>query len=87
MMGKFPARDNGNNRYCKPQIYQSRKGDKVEIFMTCIIMVQEIITICIDQIVEIGDFNLVDTVEVDPGMNKIIEEEILEVTQDHIKNL
>ena len=43
-------------------------------------MIEEIIKIGDDQIAEIGEFNLVDKVEVDQGMNKIIGEEILEVT-------
>ena len=37
------------------------------------------------QIVETGDS--IDNIEVDQGMNKIIEEEILEVMQEHIKIL
>ena len=41
-------------------------------------MTGEIITINIDQIVGIGEFNLTDKAEVDPGMSKIIGEEILE---------
>ena len=41
----------------------------------------------IDQTVEIEEFNLVDKIEVDQGMNKIIGEEILEAMQDHVKIL
>ena len=55
--------------------------------MIHIIMVQEIIKIGTDQIVEIGEFNWVDTVEVDQGMKKIIGEEILEVMWEHINIL
>ena len=62
------------------RVIRAEEGDKVEIFMIHIIMTEEIIKIDIDQIVEIGEFNLVDKVEVDQGMNKIIGEEILEVT-------
>ena len=40
-------------------------------------MTEEIIKIGIDRIVEIGEFNIVDKVEVDQGMNKIIGEKIL----------
>ena len=44
-------------------------------------MIREVIKIGTDQIVEIGEFNLVDKVEVNQGMNKItgiiIGEEIL----------
>ena len=45
--------------------------DKVKFFMTHIIMIEEIIKIGIDQTVEIGEFNLVDKVGVDQGMNKL----------------
>ena len=54
--------------------------DKVEFFMIHIIMTEEIINIVTDQILDIRELNLVDKVEVDQGMNKIIGEEILEVT-------
>ena len=47
--------------------------------MIHIIMIEEIIEIDTDQIAKIGEFNLVDRVEADQGMNKIIGEEILEV--------
>ena len=54
-------------------------------------MIEEIIKIDIDQIVETGEFNLVDRVEVDQGMSKIIGmiigEEILEVMWEHTKIL
>ena len=45
--------------------------------MIDVVMISEVITIDIGQIVETGD-NIIKT-EVDQGMNKIIEEEILEV--------
>ena len=48
--------------------------------MTHTIVTEEIIKIDTDQIAEIGEFNLVDKVEIDQGINKIIGEEILEVT-------
>ena len=66
---------NSNLRYIK-----AKEGDRVEIFMIHIIMIEEIIKIGTDQITEIGEFNIVDKVEVDQHMNKIIGEEILEVT-------
>ena len=44
-----------------------------------------VIKIDTGQIVETGDS--IDKIEVDQGMNKIIEEEILEVMQEHIKIL
>ena len=50
-------------------------------------MIHTFIKIGTDQIAEIGKFNLVDKIEVDQGMNKIIGEEILEVTWEHIKIL
>ena len=65
---------NSNLRFVRAE-----EGDKVEIFMVHTIMTEEIIKINIDQIAEIGEFNLVDKVEVNQGVNKIIEEEILEV--------
>ena len=40
--------------------------------MILIIMIEEIIKIDIDQIVEIEEFSLVDKVEVDQAMSKII---------------
>ena len=66
---------NLNLRYIK-----AREGDKEEIFMIDITMINEVIKIGIGQIGEIGELNLMDKVEVDQGMNKIIGEEILEVT-------
>ena len=47
--------------------------------MIHVIMIEEIIKIGTDQIAKIEEFNLVDKVQVDQGMNKIIGEEILEV--------
>ena len=55
------------------------------------VMIEEIIKIGTNQIAEIGEFNLVDKVEVGQGMNKIIGmiigEEILEALWEHIKIL
>ena len=48
--------------------------------MIHIIMTEEIIKIGTDQTAEIGEFNLVDKVELDQGMNKVIGQSILEVT-------
>ena len=79
-MNKLATIDNGMNRLFKPQIFQSKKGNRVNIFMIHEIMIEGIIQIGTDQITEIGEFNLVDKVEVDQGINKIIGKEILEVT-------
>ena len=65
--------DNSNLRFIRVE-----EGDKVEIFKTHIIKTEEMIKIDIDQTMQIGEFKLVDRVEVDQGMNKIIGEEILE---------
>ena len=46
--------------------------------MLHVIMIEEIIKIGTDQIAEIGELNLVDKIEVDQDMNKIIGEEILD---------
>ena len=43
-------------------------------------MIEEIIKIGTDQIEEIGEFNLVDKIEVGQDMNKIMGEEISEAT-------
>ena len=74
---------NSNLRYIKAK--------EVEIFMIHIIITEEIIKIGIDQIAEIGEFNLVDKIEVGQSMNRIIGmimgEKILEVAWEHIKIL
>ena len=49
------------------------------------VIISEIIKIATGQIVETGDST--DKIEVDQGKNKIIEKEILGVTQEHIKIL
>ena len=41
--------------------------------MIDVVMISKVIKRDIDQIAEIGEFNLVDEVEVDQGMNNIIE--------------
>ena len=58
----------------------TEEGEKVEFFIIHTIMTEEIIKTDTDQIAEIGEFSLVDKVEVVQGMNKIIGEEILEMT-------
>ena len=49
------------------------------------VMISKVVRIDIDQIVETGDS--IGKTEADPGMNKIIGEEILEVIQRCIKTL
>ena len=86
MMGKLAARDNGTNTQFKPQIYQSRRGQSRNFYDShnC----------------DRGNYqnryrwnsrdrriNLVDKVEIDQGMNKIIGEEILEVMWECTKSL
>ena len=48
-------------------------------------LISEVINIDTGQIEETGDS--IDKIEVDQGMNKIVEEEMLEVMQEHIKIL
>ena len=77
MMGKLQIEimgqiSNTNLRFTKEE-------GRVEIFMIYIIMMEEIFEIGIDQIAEIGEFNLVDKVELGQGMSRIIAEEILGV--------
>ena len=64
---------------------KEREEGKVETSMTHTIMTGGIITLNIDQIVGLGEFNLTDKAGVDPGMHKTIGEDILEAIQDHIK--
>ena len=66
---------NSNLRFIRAE-----EGDRAAISMIHVIMTEEIIKIETDQIVEIEEFNLVDRLEVDQDVNKIIEEDILEVT-------
>ena len=80
---KLAARDSGSGRQFNPQIYQGKKEDKIEVAIIDAVMISEVIKINIGQIVKTGDS--IDKTEVDLGMNKIIEEDILEVMQGCIK--
>ena len=64
---------------------KAKVEDKTEAIMTDAIMISEVIRTDISQIVEAGD--CLDKAEVDQGMNKIIEEEILVAMQGCIKIL
>ena len=64
---------------------KAKEEDRIEVTMIDAVMISEVIKIDIGQIVETGDS--IDKKEVDQGMNKIIEEEILEVMQGCIKIL
>ena len=73
MMVKLSTRKNGTNRQFKGlRFIKAKEGDRVEIVMIHIIMIEEIIKIGIDEIAEIEKFNLVDKVGVDQGINRII---------------
>ena len=85
MTGKLAARDSKVNRPFKPQVYQSKWRGQGRNFYDSHNYDGGTIKINIDQIVGIGDFNLTDKAEVDQGMNKTIEEEILEAIQGHIR--
>ena len=85
MIGKLASRDSGSVRQFKPQIYQGKRREKIEVAMLDAVMISEVIKINAGQIVETGDST--DKIEVDKGINKIIEEEILEVMQGCIKIL
>ena len=69
---------NSNLRYMK-----AKEEVRVNFFIINIIMTEEIIKISIDQIEDIEEFSLVDKIEVDQGINRIIEmiigEEISEI--------
>ena len=68
-----------------PKFTKAKEEDKIEVVMVDAVMISEVIKIDTGQIVETGDS--IHKIEVDQGMNKIIEEEILEVTQECIKIL
>ena len=63
-----------------PRYIKVKGEDTVEISMTSIIMIKEIIRIGIDQIAEIGEFNLVVEfnmdiiIEVEQGMDKVMND-------------
>ena len=63
--------DNVNHKSTKAEV-----EDKTKATMIDAIMISQVIRIDIDQIVETGDS--IDKTEADPGMNKIIGEEISE---------
>ena len=89
MVGKLETRDSGTYRQFKPQIYQGKEGNRVEIFMIDVIVINKVSKIGIDKIAEIEGFNLVNKVEIDQVMSKligiVIGEEILEVMWEHTK--
>ena len=87
MMGKLAARDSEVNKPFKPQIYQSkrrRQGSHL-FLMHLIITKKKTFKIDTDQIVEIGEFSLVDKVEANQGMNRTIELKTLEAMLGYIK--
>ena len=76
MIGKLAARDSRSGRQFKPKIYQGkRRGQNGGSYDRCSYD-QWGIKIDIGKTVEVGDN--ADKIEVDQGMNKFIEEEILE---------
>ena len=85
MMGKLALRDNWTNRQFKPQIHQCRRRGQSKNTYNSHNYARGNYKIVIDQIVEIEEYNLVDKVEVDWGINKLIGKEILGAKQDHIK--
>ena len=85
MIGKLAARDSGSGRQFKPQAYQGKRGGQNrDSYDRC----------SYDQQgyknryrLDSGDRNSIGKIEVDQGMNKVIEEEMLKVMQDVIKIL
>ena len=65
IMDKLAAGESKVNRPFKPQTYQSKRRGQSRNFMIHTIMTDGTIKIGTDQIVEIGEFNLADKVEVD----------------------
>ena len=84
MMDKIAARHNGTNSNLR--FIRAEEEDKVEIFMTDIIITEEITKIDIYQIVVTKEISI-DKLVVDWGVNKIMGEEILEAMWDCIKIL
>ena len=72
--------DNLNHKSTKAKV-----EDRIEVTMTYTIMTSDVITIVMDQIVEIG--NSIGKTEADQGIHKIIGEEIFEEMQGCIKTL
>ena len=81
MTGKLAARDSGSGRQFKPQIYQGkRRGQNRDRYDGCSYNQQDY-----QNRYRSNSGDSIDKIEVDQGMNKIIEEESLEVMQEHIK--
>ena len=83
MMGKWATGDDGSIGNSNLRCIRAGEEDKVEIFMTHIIMTEEIAKIDIDKIVVTEEMSI-DRIKVEKGMNKIIGDEILEAMPDHI---
>ena len=66
-----------------PKSIKARKEVRTEGSMIDVVMIREFIKIVIGQIVETAANTIKK--EADQGMNKIIEEEILELRSEHIK--
>ena len=77
MMNKLATRDNGMNRQFKLQTYQNIRREESRNFYDTCNYDRGMIKIGTDQIVEAGELNLVDKVEVYQGMNKFTEKQIL----------
>ena len=74
------------------RLIRAREGDRVEIVMIHIIMIEEIIKIDIDKIAETGEFNLVDkieeNIEVIIGMEIIEEKDVgVGLEKDHFQGI
>ena len=67
-------------------IRAEEEEDKIDTFMICIIMTEEMTKIDIDQIVVTEEISI-DRIEVGQDINKITGERILEVMWEHINIL
>ena len=74
MIGNLATRDSRSIENLNHKSTKAKVEDKTKATMTDAIMISEVIRIDIDQIVETGDN--INKTEADPGMNKIIGEEI-----------
>ena len=88
MIGKQAARDSALGRQFKPQIYQGkREGQNRGSYDRCGYDQQGYQKRYRSDSGDRRQYSSIDKIEVDQGMNKIIEEEILEVLQECIKIL
>ena len=86
MIGKLAARDRDQVGSLNPK-FTKVEEDKIEKGMLDVIMITKTTKVGIGQIVETGETSTGEIIEIDQGMNKTIEVDILQEMQEHIKIL